>query len=319
MGHINYNLDYMENSLLFKSIKAKHDADLLLPTGSVLTPYLNEQSINLGNDLILVVAADAAHELFKVLDKLSEDKREKRDNIINPAFEQHRGMVQFMKRLKRGKVHELGDWGVTVSNIDRIDYPEDFLSLRLAIKAFIDKHNTFPAGTSPLQPYLNEHPEIDLVQTLADLATSLTLHTEFDQANKDAEEQRELRDTKFAMPYQHILGIGQYLMGLFADNPHNLGAWGYIIDDHTRVRTKEYTLEAAQKIDLKKLNVGSKVFVLSDGEVSITASTKIPNFKGGRGVANKQNPYTLSYGNGNSTIENTSTTSQVTFTVQFHY
>jgi hypothetical protein len=317
MAHINYPDEYLLFSKLFRDIKAIHDVDFATPAGSVLTQYLTEQSIDLAADLILVTAADAAHDLFLQKDKLSEELKEKRDRLFNPAFKEHRPMVQFLKKLKRGKVHELGDWGVTVSNDDRIDYPSDFLTLRLAIKAFIDKHNTFVPPTSPLKPYLDENPQINIAQHLLDLGTALTHHTAFDQANKDAEEQRELRDTKFNLPYQHILGIGQFLMGLFASNPHKAGRYGFVIDEHTQVRRREITLAVGESKDFKKLDVGSKIEVTSEGEITITPITLLTSLQGSQAIANKNTPFSVKYGYGSSNIENTGSVA-VTFIIWVH-
>jgi hypothetical protein len=230
MAHISYAPDYLSNSKLFKNIKAIHDADVA-GTGSVITIYLTEQEIDLDDDEALVDDADAAHVLGQSLAKDSEDLFEKRDIIIEYAFKNHRALVQYLKGLKRGKVHELGEWGQTVNGVDRIDYPTNPLELINCIKLFIEKHNTFPPGASPIKPYLDAHTDIDLAQTLLDLGTAVTHHNDADQAAKDSEEQYELRDTKFETVYQHILGIGQYLINTYDTNPHHLGRWGFVIDN----------------------------------------------------------------------------------------
>jgi hypothetical protein len=250
MAHISYAPDYLSNSKLFKSIKAIHDADVA-GTGSVITIYLTEQEIDLDDDEALVNDADAAHTLGEKLAKESEDFFEKRDNIIEYAFKNHRALVQHLKGLKRGKVHELGDWGQTVNGVDRIDYPTNPLELINCIKLFIDKHNTFPPSASPIKPYLDAHTDIDLAQTLLDLAAAVTHHNTADQAAKDSEEQYELRDTKFETVYQHILGIGQYLINTYDTNPHHLGRWGFVIDNASSKeveRDYEITEEAAKVI-----------------------------------------------------------------------
>jgi len=230
MSHINYSSEYILNSKLFKDIKAIHDADVL-GGGSVLTVFLNEQGINLATDALNVTAADAAHLKGGEFEKLGEELSEKRDVLIDPAFKQHRILVQYLKGVKRGKVHELGQWGVTVDGEDRISYPSDFPGVKKCVEDFINKHNSLPVGTSPLEVYLGEHPEVDLVATLANVALAETHHDAFVQANKDKEAQFELRDNKFEPVYQHILGIGQHLMNTYPDTPHKLGRWGFNVDN----------------------------------------------------------------------------------------
>jgi hypothetical protein len=256
MSHINYPPEFAGMTELFKLLKEKHDADVLAGF-SVLTLFLNEQSINLGNDDTDINAAIIANSKFSSKEKEEERLRERRDRLFNPIFEQHRGMVQFLKRLYKGNVHRLGDWGVTVDGESLVVYPFNIIERKNIVVNFINKHNSYPPGTSPLEPYIAQynidfpHAPIDLNNNFITAGDTENAHNNFVQAEKDKENFREQRDNKMAPVEEHILAIGQYLMGLFNKTPHSLGNWGFVIDDaNPKVRERDYeiTQEAAKTI-----------------------------------------------------------------------
>jgi hypothetical protein len=302
MAHINYPTEQERIEKLFKDIKAKHDADAATVQGSILANFLTEQAIDLAADAVLMADADAAHNNFLSKEKQCEVLHEERDNLFDKVFAQHREMVQFLKKLKRGKVHELGDWGVTVDGTDKIVYPAEFTERKKCVKDFITKHQSYPVPTSPLKPYLDEHPEIDIVQNLTDATDAEAAHNDFLQAGLDKENLRETRDLKLDAVTPHILGIGQYLVGIFNTKPRTLGDWGYAIDDANAV-VKEHTFiiseEAARTI--YHAVIGSVVENVGDVAANIYPGTKAI---GTPIVLNPNEKFVVKYRYGTLTTEN---------------
>jgi hypothetical protein len=247
-----------------------------------------------------------------------EELREQRDLLLNPAFRQHRDLVQYMKGVKRGKVHELGDWGQTVDGDNRISYPTDFLGKKKCIVDFINKHNAYPPGTSPLELYLTEHPAIDLVQTLADMTDAQTKHDDFIQKNKDKEEQYELRDTKFEPVYQHILGIGQFLINTYPATPQHLGRWGFEINKAS-AKEVQRTITISQSATTTVYNAVQGSKVTNKGNVAVNMypgkTTDGSPFMLGAGET-----FTIKFRFGTFTVENPSPTDSTDLAVTtYHY
>src|SRR5690348_3775813 len=111
MAHITYSTEFERNRDLFYGIKTKHDIDAASPTGSVLQTFLDEQAIVLADDKLIVDAADAAHTLFLKDERDSEKFNEQRRKLFGKPLANVRECAQNLKSIKRGKVHELGDWG----------------------------------------------------------------------------------------------------------------------------------------------------------------------------------------------------------------
>ena len=251
MAHILYSTEYERNRDLFYNIKKKHDLDAASPDGSVLQTFLDDQAIILADDKTIIDASDASHILFTKFEKDSEKFNEQRRKLFGKPLSNVRECAQNLKSIKRGKVHELGDWGLTIVGDNAIDYPSEFEEIKEVVKTFINKHLSFPAGSSPIQTFLDNHPDIDLTADLADVALAEAAQDNFKAANASKEIHREQRDTKWELVEPHVEGIGQNLMSIFDKTPKKLGDWGFTVD-MSKAKPKEKTLsvgpEAARTI-----------------------------------------------------------------------
>jgi len=246
MSRIMYPEDYASQRMLFKNIQAKDTAD---GAASPIKPYLTQQSIVLATDAADGAAADLREEARALLSRQSENFSQLRDLQFSPVFKRLKGEVQYLKGFYKPNVSELGNWGITVDSGDRINYPPEFVARHTVFTAFKTKHDSFPVGTSPLQPYLLQH-KINLANDATDAGAALAANNSFLQADADAEDARQDRDNLWQPVIAHVRGIGDFLKKLYRDNAKQLGYWGFVVDESPRppkLRTVS-VLPAAQKV-----------------------------------------------------------------------
>lgn len=268
-------------SKLFYTIKQKHDDDA---GSSILIPYFTEESIDISADKTSVDDANGFNKEFnknaKDAEELYRDCINKLDKIAN----EHRLMVQNLKQFYRKNISKLGAWGVTV-NGNRIVYPTDRDELSAAIKTFIEKHNTFAPGTSPISDSFLTENGIDLTTNLTDCDDVVTINIDWAAARKTAEEKSADRDVKMVRPKDDVRGSANFIVKQFPKNPKRAGQYGLVIDDSTQ----------AAKLTTTKLNEGKeKVIyqVVSNSIVQNTGVAVITITKGetGTGTAITLNP-----------------------------
>jgi hypothetical protein len=225
-----YPEDYASQRKLFRDVLAKHTAD---GAASPIIPYLTQQAIVLATDETDGTAADLREDARALLSKQSENFRQLRDLKFSPVFKRIKGQVQFLKGFYKPNVSVLGDWGITVDAGGRINYPPQFVAQHTVFTNFKAKHDSFPVGTSPLEPYLLQH-KINLTNDQTDADDALTSHNSFLQAAADAEDATQDRNNLWNPVMAHLHGIGNFLKKLFNDNAKQLGYWGYVIDESPR-------------------------------------------------------------------------------------
>ena len=179
-----YPEDFVSQRTLFKAIKAKDTAD---GAASVIKPYLTQHGIDLTRDATDGDTADTREAARALLSKQSENFRQLRDLKMDPVMSRLRGEAQFLKGFYKPNVDELGNWGITVSNGGKLVYPADFSARAMVFDNFKVKHDSFPAGTSPLQPYLTQH-NISLTRDKTDVDDARTANSSFAQTARDAED-----------------------------------------------------------------------------------------------------------------------------------
>ncbi len=219
--------DFANQLTLLNNIITKNTA---LGAASPLPAFLTQQNIDLDDDLTAGNSA-ATHETSRaLLSKQSENFNQLRDNRFNLPWKHVTGGVQFLKSFYRGNTAELGNWGITITGSNKVTYPAAFTSRLAIVNTFIEKHDSYAAGTSPLQPYLTEQG--------IDLAADLTLADNADGDNTNAidtshesENETELRDNLWNPVLAHIRAIGNFLMRLNRGNEKAVGLWGFVVDD----------------------------------------------------------------------------------------
>jgi len=235
MSRIKYPTDFSGRANLFLKIEAKHAKD---GDKSPLIDFLEEKEIDMAKDKKKTESAVVTHAEFIQTTEEAEELTQKRDNFWNPVFSNFKKEVQYLKSFYRGKVKELGIWGIKIDGKGKVVYPAKFTDLVKMFAVFYKKHTAMGAK-SPLTKFLSENEiDIDADKKSADLA--LETHGEMTQKKKDAEKLRNQRDSDFNPIYSDILAIGQFLKKLFITNPHKLGDWGFEIDDSpTKPRKKK--------------------------------------------------------------------------------
>ena len=294
---INYPELFLKLTELFKKIKAKHDAD---GAGSVLNPFLTEQGINLGNDLIATNSAIAKNKLFEQAEKDAEDFTQDRNKLFDSVFDNMTDGFQFLKKLYRGNPAELGHWGATV-NGNAIVYPPEFIKRAELFETYKAKHDSYPGDSSPLNPFLIVN-EIDMDDDEADVAAAEGEHKSAKQTEKDAEDLREERDNFFDPVMKNVRGMGQYLKGLYVKHPKHLGQWGYTIDDSPRdPKWRTATINPADTRTLTGVKLGSQAentgtidLLLHKGKEVSSAPVNLPT----------EMRFTIKRGWGTMTVEN---------------
>ncbi|HLG34772.1 MAG TPA: hypothetical protein VI757_07835 [Bacteroidia bacterium] len=283
---------------LFRDFKKKYDAEA---GASKAQPYLDEHAIDPAADALVVDDAEEANKNFDEKEKLAEEKSEKRDDLFDPRFAEHEGEVQHLKKLFRGNVTKLGQWSVQVDARGRVIYPPDFSARASGVLLFIDKHDSFPPGTSPLQPYLNEN-DVDIAASEVDVNSAITVHDEFKTAERDREEFRAERDGLMAPIEEHLRGIGQYFIGLFPKNPKKAGQWGYEVDDSPQAdKTRDGVIKFSSIKTLQQLALGTEI--INTGSIP----WKLFRGKTATGVPVVMNPggkFIIVRGYGTSTLQN---------------
>lgn len=255
MARLNYPEEFDRQTKLFKKIKAKHDAD---GGGSVLNPFLTEQSIDLNADNTRTTNAIAKDKLFDEATLKAEDDTQDRNNDFDPVVSNMKEGFQYLKKFYVKNPAELGLWGATI-NGNAIVYPPEFEELVKLFRAMKAKHDSFGPGTSPLTAFLDQN-EIEINSDEADVNAAETKHDEAKQGEKDAEDLREDRDNLFDPVMANVLLMGQFLKGLFVKNPKELGHWGYVVDDSPRdPRFRTTTVPAADSVTLTQIKLDSQV------------------------------------------------------------
>ncbi|MBI4929728.1 MAG: hypothetical protein HY841_03120 [Bacteroidetes bacterium] len=226
MSRIKYPVDFSGKANLFLKIELKHAND---GDKSVLIDFLEEKKIDMAKNKKKTESAVVTHAEFVKTSEEAEELTQKRDNFWNPVFSNFKKEIQYLKSFYRGKVKELGMWGIKVDGKGKVVYPAKFEDLVKMFAVFYKKHTAMGAK-SPLIKFLTEN-EIDIDSDKKNADSALKAHGEMTQEKKDAEKLRNQRDTDFNPVFADVLAIGQFLKKLFTANPHKLGDWGFEIDD----------------------------------------------------------------------------------------
>ena len=303
MARIIFPVRFLDKVKLISDISAKHTAD---GVGSVLTSCFTQNDIAIADDLAASGNATTQHLTMQANGRSAEKLFKERDRLFNPVFTDHRGCVQFLKRLFAKNPALLGDWGVTV-NGNKIVYPVDVQEKILAVLTFIAKHNDYPPGDSPLQVYLDlpANADVDLAQNSADASTANTNHTDAINLNNSKETARAQRDLLMETPIANYTIIGNYLVNLFRANPNTAGDWGFTIDSSpqgSKVRTGFVNISGTKTI--ASLVANSVLINNSDFNIEIYKGKTV---SGPAVVLQPGKKFPITAGYGTLTIKNPST------------
>ncbi len=241
MSRIVIQDDFTFQQTLFESLVAKNATD---GASSPIRPYLIQHHINITAASTAAAGAKNHDVTRAVLVKKANNYRQLRDNKFDPAFSNTKKEVQFLKSLYGNNYSELGTWGVPVDANGKINYPSSFSDRKDVFFAFYSKHNSYPAGESPLQPYLDAQ-HIDIAADAAAVQESVGCDTSFITTTRQAENETQLRDLVWQPIMKNVRGIADFLKNLYSSNDRQLGLWGFTVDNSAgkpRVRTTKLKL-----------------------------------------------------------------------------
>lgn len=310
MARINYPQDFLAQQSLFYSIKTKNDAD---GVNSVLTAFMAQQNIDLDADATAAADAKTLDDNRILLSNQSENYTQLRNNAFNPVFARLKAEVQFLKSFYKGNVHTLGDWGITVTGDNRIVYPPSFEERLIVFNNFVAKHQSYPKGDSPLDPYIIQQ-NINVANDATAAADANTYNTQSKQSAADSENSTEQRDLAWSPVLAHVKLIGDYLKKLFSNNPKNLGLWGFTVDDSPQkpaLRTTKL-LPGETKV-IKGIAIGS---IFSNIGTSTLSILKGVNGKATTDLIAPGTKLGMVKGFSTITVTNTSTLEEGEFTVE---
>ncbi len=268
MARIIYPADFTGSKTLTDNINARHDAD---GAASELIPFMQEQQFNIADDVAALKKAEINHKSGALLTRQAENYRELRDNSFLTPFANMQAGVQFLKKLFRNNVQALGDWGITVNSSARIDYPTGFEARTTIFESYATKHNSYGGNKSPLQPFIDTN-GIDMAADATATAQALEHHTSMLKAQRDAEEQTNLRNNGWLPTQEHNRGIGQYLVKLYVNNPKKLGDWGFVVDDSPRApKLRKSVIKPLEKMELTAVTIGSTLTNIGETDLHVYA------------------------------------------------
>lgn len=277
MARLTIPEDFTSQVTLLHNIIAQNTA---LGAASPLTAFLAQQNIVLTNDEAAATAAQTHDASRALLKKQSENYRQLRNNYFTAPWAHLTGSVQFLKTFYKGNTKELGNWGITITDSGKVNYPAAFAQRRAVFIAFAAKHNSYPDGDSPLQPFLTQQ-NINLDADSAVVEQATTNNTSFTTTAQQSENETELRNQVWLPVLAHIKTIGNYLMKLYSNNQKALGNWGFVVDENTqKARVRTTKLRIGEQITTNAVLIGSSFNNTGSGDLYLykgKTTTDIPN------------------------------------------
>lgn len=296
---------------LFKTVKEKV---LALATPNTVDAYLTANNVVLADDEIDVAKAKVAHLLAAEKERDGEKFTENGELLWNKCNDRHRKMCQNLKTVHRTQPHVLGDWGITIDNVSKIVYKIDRNEHATEMHALVTKHNSYAPGTSPLEGILAAE-AIDIAQHDSDIDDAMTAFADSDTAHGQSETQNELCSNKLNRVIEHIRGMGQAAVNMYASEPHRAGDLGFTIDASKQPsKPRTFTLDADGTMSLNRVDNGSFITVDGEGEILIVPKGTQTAAKGSKGIVNKDKKFLVTRGFGSCVVKNLNTTQKVTFT-----
>ena len=302
--------DFTSQLTLLNNIIAQNTA---LGASSPLTAFLTQQNIVLTNDEATGAAAQTHDVSRALLKKQSENYRQLRDHYFSTPWTHLTGGVQFLKTFYKGNTKELGNWGITITDSGKVNYPAAFGDRTTVFIAFTAKHNSYPDGDSPLQPFLTQQ-NINLDADSAQVEQATASNTSFTTAAQQSENETELRNQVWLPVLENIKTIGNFLMKLFSNNPKALGNWGFVVDDSSqKPKLRTTKLKLGEQINTNAVIIGSSFTNIGNGDLHLykgKTTTGTPN------IIHAGEQFGIVKGYSSITVVNPSTIIEGRFTVQ---
>lgn len=208
---------------------------------------------------------------------------------------------------------ELGNWGITITDSGKVNYPAAFGERATVFIAFTTKHNSYTDGTSPLQPYLTQN-NVNLDADSAQVEQATANNTSFTTASQQSENETELRNQLWLPVLEHIKMIGNYLMKLFNTNQKALGNWGFVVDDSSqKPKLRTTKLKLGEQITGKSVVIGSTLTNIGEVDLHLYKGSTT---SGTPFIVHTSEQFGIMKGYGTITVVNPSTLKEGKFTWQ---
>jgi hypothetical protein len=312
MARINFPKLFAGWVKLSRKVNPKVNA---LATPNPIDSFLTENNITLADDDTAVNSAEAADTLAADKEREAEELYKAGNLLVEPCMKDHRKCAQSLKSIYRTNPRKLNDWGITVNNVSRIVYAENIDEHAVEMKDLIAKHASFPPGTSPLQPLLDEE-GIDLVQNGTDIDSAILKFDKGADANMLKEQKTEERELLINPVIEHLRGIGQVAVHWYASNKKKAGALGFMIDDSPReAQVAERFINPNDEKTFDKVKNNSYLTNLSPFPIKLRPANK-PASEAVTIMPNQS--YKLSRGYGKIIITNPDTTQKAKIEAEFN-
>ena len=114
----------------------------------------------------------------------------------------------------------------------RLKFSQNFLVQYVLFMNILKKHNAMGANS----PLINNF-DIASITVKADTANASNAQKE--EYERLAEKETEIRNNEWEEVNTMIRNIGQFLKAKYNKTPHELGEWGFTVDDSTVVKPKK--------------------------------------------------------------------------------
>ena len=271
MSRIKYPETFADEQTLLTNILAKNKE---LGAKSPLALLFTQQKMDLKTLDSSIGLAAAQNTGSNSLRKESEEDTEARDALLELPWEHHLGEVQFLKHLYAGMERQLGEWGVTVDGKDRVVYAKGAVAEATLVQTFLNHHLKLGAE-SPLQFYLDEHPEINVEADLAAAGEVIAKNAERNVATGDSELATQQRDKIWGPSVKAIHVIGAFLMGLYHEDDRKMAAWGFVVvADGGKEKEQVSTLEPLESRVQKSVAIPSVFTNAGEGDLHLWRGSK---------------------------------------------
>ena len=306
MARLIFQESFLAQRKLFVDIYTKNDTD---GSTSAIKPYLEENDIDMDDDKADGVEADTHDAAQAALSREAEHHTGVRNEKFGPAYENMKGGFQFLKRLFKKDILKVGLWGVHITPEGKLLYPKDFDEQVELFYLYYNKHKSFTAPPSPLEPYLTAN-VIDIEADKLAVDAAVVANDKGKEKAKKAEKETELRNDLWLPVVEHMTGIGQFMMKLYAKQPSNLGDWGYIVDESPQApKLVKSKVKLAQSVTVGSVIVGGTFTNLgptelhvykgktAEGSPKVVPANGLLGIEKGFSIITVVNPSTLQTGN----------------------
>jgi hypothetical protein len=266
MSRQDFPITFSGQRTLFIDIKRKHDADGI---DSPLTPFLLLNEMDLEADATLGNEADVFDTSRATNTGLSENATQLRDKDAKPVFKHLKAGAQFLKSMNVKNTNAVLLWGLPLVAGSRYVWPPEYTKKASIFNEYKTKSDSYAAGTSPLQPFLNAN-TIVLADDAIAIGKADANNIISGKKAGAAQDDTENRDLKWATPLSDTHLICDFLTKLYPENPKVLYEYGIkMVTSPQKPGLRVSTLLQEAKITIKGSVIGGTLTNIGLADVNV--------------------------------------------------